>query len=97
MKKTGKSRHLLYLILALAMLIVAVTRFELEPGRTLSMVFGVVWMLFALLVIAANLHALIGVDEDTRKELDRVRRAKKLMWQRKLQQRENRSRSAKQS
>lgn len=36
---------------------------------------------FALLVIGANMHFLLGVDEEKRKTLERVRRAKMQQWQ----------------
>ncbi|XEC96455.1 hypothetical protein AB6A23_07900 [Paenibacillus tarimensis] len=87
----GKSRHALYASLAVTMIVVAIPRLDFGQGWTPAALFGAVWIIFALLVVAANLHALLGVDEQMQRELGRIRRAKRLMWQHKLQQRNNRS------
>jgi hypothetical protein len=39
----------------------------------------VVWVLFALMIVAAHLHELIGVDEQKKQELSRVKKMKS--WQ----------------
>ncbi len=80
-----KLPNAIYLILALAMVLIAIPRLELGAGGTLSTVFGLIWIGFALLVIAANLYTLLGVDEETRQQLDRIRLAKRRMWQLKLE------------
>ncbi|PYI57082.1 hypothetical protein [Paenibacillus flagellatus] len=69
--KDGKS--VLYMSLALGMLIYAVPRLDIGGGWTMPTVFGIVWIAFALLVVAAHLHRLLGVDEETKRELARVR------------------------
>ncbi|MFC6652146.1 hypothetical protein ACFSQ7_36370 [Paenibacillus rhizoplanae] len=43
--------------------------------------FGIVWCVFAFLVIASHLHFIIGVDEEKQKRLDAVRKAKLAQWQ----------------
>ncbi|GAA3401673.1 hypothetical protein ACFFNY_13440 [Paenibacillus hodogayensis] len=63
-----------YMSLALGMLIYAVPRLEIGHGLTWPAVFGIVWIGFALLVVAAHLHRILGVDEETKREMARVRR-----------------------
>lgn len=67
-----------YMSLALGMLIYAVPRLEIGHGLTGSTVFGIVWIGFALLIVAAHLHRILGVDEETKKEMARVRKYAKL-------------------
>lgn len=59
---------------SLGMVIYAVPRLEMGQGASLPTVFGIIWVAFALLVIAAHLHQLLGVDEETKAELARVKR-----------------------
>jgi hypothetical protein len=63
-----------YMSLALGMLIYAVPRLEIGQGFSFPTVFGIVWIGFALLVVAAHLHRILGVDEETKKEMERVRK-----------------------
>ena len=63
-----------YMSLALGMLIYAVPRIEMGQGFTLPTVFGIIWIGFALLVVAAHLHRILGVDEETKKEMARIRK-----------------------
>jgi hypothetical protein len=72
MNKTTK--NILYMSAALGMLIYAVPRLEIGGGWTLPTVFGVVWILFALAVVASHLHAILRVDEETDAQLDRVKK-----------------------
>ncbi|RXZ84668.1 hypothetical protein EBB07_01215 [Paenibacillaceae bacterium] len=90
--KTGKVRHTVYLVLALAMLALAINRFEFGQG-TLSVVAGIVWILFALLFITAQLYTLFVVNEQTKQQMLRIKRAKALIMQRKIEQRLRRARS----
>ncbi|MBE0337958.1 hypothetical protein NST83_08370 [Paenibacillus sp. FSL R10-2782] len=76
-----KWKHGLYTLIALAMVLTALPRISLTGGLNWVNGFGIVWVLFALLVIGANLHFLLGVDEEKRKTLERVRRAKMKQWQ----------------
>ncbi|MGW8956470.1 hypothetical protein [Paenibacillus sp. NPDC055715] len=76
-----KWKHGLYILIALAMVLTALPRISLTGGLNWVNGFGIVWVLFALLVIGANLHFLLGVDEEKRKTLERVRRAKMKQWQ----------------
>ncbi|MDT3425143.1 hypothetical protein J2Z22_000656 [Paenibacillus forsythiae] len=82
MRKRNKFKHALYLVLALAMLLYALPRLSPE-GPAPVFVFGLVWVVFALLVIAAHLHFIIGVDEEKTKRMEAVRKAKLEMWQEK--------------
>ncbi|GAB6988469.1 hypothetical protein [Paenibacillus pini] len=81
MKKTNKFKHVVYLLLALAMLLYALPRISFGPGATWTSIFGIVWAVFAFLVIGAHLHHILGVDEEKQKALDRVRQAKLQQWQ----------------
>ncbi len=72
-------RNVIYLSLIAGMLIYAVPRMEIGQGLTVSTVFGLVWIAFALIAVAAHLHQILGVDEETAKELSKIKRMKK--WQ----------------
>ncbi|GIP47121.1 hypothetical protein J53TS2_07120 [Paenibacillus sp. J53TS2] len=80
-KKPSKWKHVVYLILALAMLIYALPMISFEPGAGWVSLFGAVWAGFAFLVIGAHLHFLLGVGEEKQRELDRIRRAKYREWE----------------
>lgn len=76
-------KSVVYMSLALGMLIYAVPRLDIGEGFTLPTVFGIVWIGFALMVVAAHLHRILGVDEETKNELARVRkhsRQRRQMW-----------------
>ncbi len=62
------------LSLALGMVIYAVPRLEIGQGYALPAVFGIVWLALMLLIIAAHLHRLLGVDEETRREMAKVKK-----------------------
>ncbi|MGM0880057.1 MAG: hypothetical protein ACQEXQ_03345 [Bacillota bacterium] len=83
---SGKGRHLLYLLIALAMLIYALPRLELNAPWDWTSVFGLVWVGFALVVITAHVNALLLMDDEKRKEMERIKRAKALLWERRLLQ-----------
>ncbi|WP_336784575.1 hypothetical protein [Paenibacillus sp. MMO-177] len=82
----GKARHMIYLAVALAMLFYGVPKLDLTGPWNAVTIFGVVWTLFALLVIAAHLNALLWMNEQKKKELDRIKRVKRNAWERRLQQ-----------
>jgi hypothetical protein len=71
-------KNVLYLSLALGMLIFAVPRLEIGGGLSMPTVFGILWIAFALTVIAAHLHRIIGVDEAKDTELRQVHNVAKL-------------------
>jgi len=85
----GKGRHVLYLLIALAMLVYAVPRLELSAPWSLMSVFGLVWILFALIIVTAHVNALVMNDEK-RRELARLKKAKALLWEQKLLQKTSR-------
>ncbi|WP_138752471.1 hypothetical protein [Paenibacillus sinopodophylli] len=87
----GKVRHVLYLIVALAMLVYAFPRLELTAPWSLMSVFGLVWLVFASLIVIANVNALL-MGEEKRKELARIKKAKALLWEQKLLQKASASR-----
>lgn len=67
-------KNVIYLSLALGMLIYAVPRLPIGEGWTIPSMFGIVWIGLSLLVVAAHLHRIIGVDEEREAELRQVRR-----------------------
>jgi len=68
------TKNIVYMSIALGMLIYAVPRLEIGQGWTLPTAFGIVWILFALAIVASHLHAILRVDEETAAQLDRVKR-----------------------
>ncbi|NWL88456.1 hypothetical protein DMN77_12755 [Paenibacillus sp. 79R4] len=80
-KKKSKWKHAVYLILALAMLVYAIPLIKFQPGGDFVSWFGIVWAAFALLIIGAHLHFLLGVNEEKQRALDAARRAKLSEWQ----------------
>ncbi|ULO05880.1 hypothetical protein H1230_22905 [Paenibacillus sp. 19GGS1-52] len=80
MRKRNKFKHGVYLLVALAMLLYAMPKLSLANGPSWVFGFGVVWSIFAFLVIAAHLHFIIGVDEEKAKRLEAVRKHKLEQW-----------------
>jgi hypothetical protein len=85
--------HLLYMLLALAMLVYALPMVSFNSENVWISLFGVVWVLFAFLVIAAHWHVILGVDEEKKKALERIRHAKFEQWQMKWSEEPERSKS----
>ncbi|WP_342548992.1 hypothetical protein NST69_08430 [Paenibacillus sp. FSL P2-0089] len=81
MRKRSKFKHSVYLLVALAMLLYALPKLSFQNGSSWVLGFGLVWCVFAFLVIASHLHFIIGVDEEKQKRLDAVRKAKLAQWQ----------------
>ncbi|MFD2613497.1 hypothetical protein [Paenibacillus gansuensis] len=79
-------KPVLYLGLALGLLIYAIPRLENGYGLTLPTLFSCIWICFALLIIAAQLHFLLGVDEEKRKELAKIKRIRRAERARVLRQ-----------
>lgn len=76
-------KHIAYLCAALGMLGYAVPRLSVGDGLSAGSVFGAVWICFALLVIAAQLYELLGVDARKRERMRQVKRMKGFRFQRK--------------
>lgn len=81
MKKRSKFKHVIYMLTALAMLLYALPKLSFQDGPGWVLGFGIVWCVFAFLVIASHLHFIIGVDEEKQQRLDRVRKHKLEQWQ----------------
>jgi flagellar biosynthesis protein FliR len=77
-------KHIIYLSLALGMLIYAMPQLKIGEGLTLPTVFGIVWICLTLTVIAAQLHEILGVDAEMKRELSKVRRMRIYQQQRRL-------------
>ncbi|WP_209851274.1 hypothetical protein [Paenibacillus sediminis] len=74
------------MLLALSMLLYALPHISFGSNFTWADLFGAVWAAFALLVIGAHLHFLLGVNEETAQQLAKVRRAKIEGWQGRIAQ-----------
>lgn len=70
-------KNILGLSTAAGLLIFAVPRLEAGQGFTAPTIFAILWIGIVLLIIAAHLHELMGVDEETRQELEKVKRYKR--------------------
>lgn len=70
-------KHGLYIAVAAAMIIIALPRLDISGGWNLPTVFGVVWLCFALMIIASHLHQLLGVDEAEKERLEQIKRVRK--------------------
>lgn len=72
-------KNVIYMSAALGMLFYSVPRLELTEVLSLQGIFSIIWVCMALLVVAAHLHQLLGVDEEKRRELKRIKKMKR--WQ----------------
>ncbi|MCK6074352.1 hypothetical protein KZX70_05780 [Paenibacillus silvae] len=84
MKRLKKTKHVIYLLVALSMLVIALPRISFAGGLDWVNIFGIVWVLFSLLIVGAHLHFILGVDEEKKRALEAVRRAKLRQWEMKL-------------
>lgn len=82
-------KHGLYIAVAAAMVIIALPRLDMGGGWNVPTVFGVVWLCFALMIIASHLHQLLGVDEAEKKRLEQIKRVRKHEMQQLLQGRKS--------
>lgn len=71
MNRTTKS--VVYISAALGMLLYAVPQLSIGGGWTMPTLFGVCWILFALLVIGSHLYTLLRVNEEKAAQLERVK------------------------
>lgn len=76
MKGTGS---IVSLSLILGMMIYAVPQLRIGEGFTLPSIFAVLWLLFALILVAAHLYDVIGVDQAAREEERKTGRMRR--WQ----------------
>ncbi|MBR2565600.1 MAG: hypothetical protein IKE29_13375 [Paenibacillus sp.] len=93
MKRLKKTKHVIYLLIALSMLVIALPRISFAGGMDWVNIFGIVWVLFSLLIVGAHLHFILGVDEEKKRALEAVRRAKLRQWEMKLLDKQERSKS----
>lgn len=73
----NKKKHLLYLCAGVGMLIYALPQIQIGNGWSSSSLFGAAWLGFALLFIAAQLHSLLGVDEEMERQFVQLRRIRR--------------------
>ncbi|WP_407082961.1 hypothetical protein [Paenibacillus polygoni] len=76
--KLSKAKHIFYMLIAGGMTLYALPNLSFTGW---SGAFSATWLAFALLVIGANLHFILGVDEEKKKALDRVRKSKLRQWE----------------
>ncbi|MGG1519640.1 hypothetical protein ABE504_29835 [Paenibacillus oryzisoli] len=72
-------KNVVFMSMAAGMLFYSIPMLEFRDVGSIQMVFSCVWIVMALLVVAAHLHQILGVDEEKRRELSRINRMKK--WQ----------------
>lgn len=77
--------HWVYIVLAVGMLMFAVPQLEVGGGFAVESLFAVIWLCFALLVIAAQLHEILGVEEETKRRLNQIKRARRWQTEQRLQ------------
>ncbi|MBG9737061.1 hypothetical protein M5X06_26530 [Paenibacillus alvei] len=75
-KPRNNWKHVISIILVVAMLIYVLPTLNFKEGWTPSSTFGVVWIAFALLIVAAHLHRLLRVDEEMEQRLRKIKREK---------------------
>lgn len=92
-EEVEKAKHVIYLLIALSMLVIALPRISFAGGMDWVNIFGIVWVLFSLLIVGAHLHFILGVDEEKKRALEAVRRAKLRQWEMKLLDKQERSES----
>jgi hypothetical protein len=92
-KRLKKTKHVIYLLIALSMLVIALPRISFAGGMDWVNIFGIVWVLFSLLIVGAHLHFILGVDEEKKRGLEAIRRAKLRQWEMKLLDKQERSES----
>lgn len=61
-------KNVIYMSLALGMLFYSIPQLEFSQGFTVPSIFGIVWVCMSLLVIAAHLHEILGVDKERKEE-----------------------------
>jgi hypothetical protein len=93
-KRLKKTKHVIYLLIALSMLVIALPRISFAGGMDWVNIFGIVWVLFSLLIVGAHLHFILGVDEEKKRALEAVRRAKLRQWEMKLLDKQERNESS---
>src|SRR5690606_37214865 len=71
------TKRLVYLAAALAMLVYAIPRLPVGGGWTLPALFSAAWILFALVIVASHLYAILRVDEETEERMERIRKHRK--------------------
>lgn len=76
-EKMGKWKNILFIALTFAMLLYAIPQLSFDETWTASTIFSLLWILFSLVVIAAHLHQLLGVDEAEQERLDAIKRVRK--------------------
>lgn len=88
-----KKRTILYAALAVGMLVYAVPRLSIGQGWTVESVYSAVWLGMALLIIAAQLHELFGVDDKVEQDIKAIKRYKYWKLQQKIMERSMRHRA----
>ncbi|SMG54244.1 hypothetical protein [Paenibacillus aquistagni] len=75
-RKKSQAVSVISIVAVLAMLFIALPTIPLREGFSLASIFGVVWALFAVLIIGAHLYRLLKVDEDTEKRMKAIKKEK---------------------
>jgi hypothetical protein len=70
-------KTIVYLSLTIGLLLYALPRLSSGTGGAAETAFIVMWLVLAFVIAAAHLHEMFGMDEDTRKEAERVKRLRR--------------------
>ncbi len=65
------------LALSAGLLLYAIPKLEVGQGWTAPSVFAALWVVMMFVIVAAYLHDLLGVNEETRKEMQHVKRMRR--------------------
>ncbi|GIQ69868.1 hypothetical protein DUZ99_07200 [Xylanibacillus composti] len=72
------------LALGAGLLLYAIPRLDVGQGWTAPSLFAAVWLGMMLVIVSAYLYDLLGVDEETRKELQHVKRMRRWKMEQRL-------------
>lgn len=79
-----KRKGFVYLIIALTILMYAVPRLPIHSADSAASLFAAVWLCFALVVLAAQLYHLFGVDREEEESYRKVQRMKRWKMEQQL-------------
>lgn len=78
-------KNMIGLSAVLLMLVFAVPRLTIGISSRPETIFSIAWIAIALLIIAAYLHDILAVDDEARKEMERIKLMRRVRFEQKLQ------------
>ncbi|MBP1993269.1 hypothetical protein [Paenibacillus eucommiae] len=83
-------KHVILMGATVGMLFYLLPKLEFDIGFTAPAIFAIVWTCLALLVVAAHLHELLGVNDEKRQDFKRIKAVKRWQLEQMLQGKRNR-------